>query len=187
MKRILMLFLAAVLMIPGMAACGSAPSSGGEDSGEVPNPMAQISLTQFQKDTGFQVDLYDGYELGEVYKINTEPVIYGLNLSDENGLEYDVRMAKTENLVEISGMNYPWTYTNDPQPVGDEEEPTEGEEPPAEEEEEEPLYYYYLTDQGQGMITWYEDNFSWSVSMTKNASLDALEQIYDDIYGMVSF
>ena len=215
MKRFLILILAVSLMIPWMAGCGGSSSSSGGSAG-VPNPLAQISLSQFQADTGFDVDLYDGYELGDVYKINTDPVIYGLKITDEDGLEYDVRLAKTDNLVEISGMNYDWTYTNEPaaaeeavtesgsepeeaeaseEEAGDEAEAAEEtkaeEEEPAETETgepaEEPEYYLYMTDNGQGMITWYEDEYSWSVSMVNGATKAALDKMYDDLYGMVSF
>ena len=211
MKRFLILILTVSLMVPWMAGCGgSESSSGGSGGAGVPNPRAQISLSQFQADTGFEVDLYDGYELGEVYKINTDPVIYGLGITDENGVEYDVRLAKTDNLVEISGMNYQWTYTNDPganedSAVSEEGETTEetqeateetqeaaepeaeAEAEPEEEETAVPDYYFYFTDDGQGMITWYEDQYSWSVSAVENATKAGMQQMYDDLYGMVSF
>ena len=215
MKRFLVLLLAVSLMIPWMAGCGESASSSGSGGGAgVPNPLAQISLTQFQADTGFDVNLYDGYELGDVYKINTEPVIYGLKITDEDGVEYDVRLAKTDNLVEISGMNYQWTYTNDPganeegvsaeegetaeegeaaeaEPQKSEEEPQESadetQEAEDEEEAEVPDYYFYFTEEGQGMITWYEDQYSWSVSAVKNATKAGMDKMYDDVYGMLSF
>lgn len=197
MKRFLILILAVSLMVPWMAGCGgSGSSSGGSGGAGVPNPMAQISLSQFESDTGFQVDLYDGYELGDVYKINTDPIIYGIGITDEDGVEYDVRLAKTANLVEISGMNYKWTYTNDEEVVGDEEESEEAavaetaEETSKEEEPEEtevPDYYFYFTEEGQGMITWYEDHYSWSVSATENATKEGMQRMYDDLYGMISY
>ena len=210
MKRFLVLLLAVSLMIPWMAGCGESASSSGSGGGAgVPNPLAQISLTQFQAGTGFDVNLYDGYELGDVYKINTEPVIYGLKITDEDGVEYDVRLAKTDNLVEISGMNYQWTYTNDPganeegvsseeSEEGEAEEETQdaaeetqaAEETPEaadEEEAEVPDYYFYFTEEGQGMITWYEDQYSWSVSAVKNATKAGMDKMYDDVYGMLSF
>ena len=192
----------AVTLALSLAGCGVGSSSGtdgGSSSGgaEVPNPVAQISLSQFQADTGFQVDLYDGYELGDTYKINTDPIIYGIGITDEDGVVYDVRMAKTKNLVEISGMNYQWTYTNDKEVVGDEEEAedSEAEETAREdsgedaepEEAEVPDYYFYFTEEGQGMITWYEDHYSWSVSAEKNATEEGMQRMYDDLYGMISY
>ena len=208
MKRFLVLILAVSLLVPGLAGCGqTAPSGGGT---ELPNPMAQISLSEFEKDTGFQVDLYEGYELGEVYKINTDPVIYGVGITAENGVQYDVRLAKTDNLVEISGMNYKWTYTNDPEPAEEEvkadstAEPEEadgtaeaGESAESEEVQtvegseteaaEIPKYYFYFTDEGQGMITWYEDGCSWSVSAVEGATKEGMDQMYEDLYGMISY
>ena len=197
-KKVWILALAMVLVMV-RAGCGEA-KSGTEKTGsgtEVPNPMAQISLSQFQADTGFQVDLYDGYEMGDTYKINTDPIIYGIGITDEDGVEYDVRLAKTANLVEISGMNYQWTYTNDEEVIGDEEEDTEEGSETAEtakeaeeaesEEAEVPDYYFYFTEEGQGMITWYEDHYSWSVSATENATKEGMDRMYDDLYGMISY
>ena len=37
------------------------------------------------------------------------------------------------------------------------------------------------------MITWYEDQYSWSVSAVENATKAGMQQMYDDLYGMVSF
>lgn len=199
-KKVWILALAMVLVM-ALAGCGEA-KSGTDKTGsgaEVPNPMAQISLSQFQADTGFQVDLYDGYEMGDTYKINTDPIIYGIGITDEDGVEYDVRLAKTANLVEISGMNYQWMYTNDVEVVGDKEEESsedaeaaestkEKEAEAAEEEETEtPDYYFYFTEEGQGMITWYEDHYSWSVSATENATEEGMARMYDDLYGMISY
>ena len=198
-SRIIGVLVLAMILAMVLAGCGEA-KSGTEKTGsgtEVPNPMAQISLSQFQADTGFQVDLYDGYEMGDTYKINTDPIIYGIGITDEDGVEYDVRLAKTANLVEISGMNYQWTYTNDEEVIGDEEEDTEEESETAEttkeaeeaesEEAEVPDYYFYFTEEGQGMITWYEDHYSWSVSATENATKEGMDRMYDDLYGMISY
>ncbi|GEM_PF-2076553 len=198
-SRIIGVLVLAMILAMVLAGCGEA-KSGTEKTGngaEVPNPMAQISLSQFQADTGFQVDLYDGYEMGDTYKINTDPIIYGIGITDEDGVEYDVRLAKTANLVEISGMNYQWTYTNDEEVIGDEEEDTEEGSETAEtakeaeeaesEEAEVPDYYFYFTEEGQGMITWYEDHYSWSVSATENATKEGMDRMYDDLYGMISY
>ena len=135
--------------------------------------------------------------MGDTYKINTDPIIYGIGITDEDGVEYDVRLAKTANLVEISGMNYQWTYTNDEEVIGDEEEDTEEGSETAEtakeaeeaesEEAEVPDYYFYFTEEGQGMITWYEDHYSWSVSATENATKEGMDRMYDDLYGMISY
>ena len=198
-SRIIGVLVLAMILAMVLAGCGEA-KSGTEKTGngaEVPNPMAQISLSQFQADTGFQVDLYDGYEMGDTYKINTDPIIYGIGITDEDGVEYDVRLANTANLVEISGMNYQWTYTNDEEVIGDEEEDTEEGSETAEtakeaeeaesEEAEVPDYYFYFTEEGQGMITWYEDHYSWSVSATENATKEGMDRMYDDLYGMISY
>ncbi len=198
-SRIIGVLVLAMILAMVLAGCGEA-KSGTEKTGsgaEVPNPMAQISLSQFQADTGFQVDLYDGYEMGDTYKINTDPIIYGIGITDEDGVEYDVRLAKTANLVEISGMNYQWTYTNDEEVIGDEEEDAEEGSETAEtakeaeeaesEEAEVPDYYFYFTEEGQGMITWYEDHYSWSVSATENATEEGMARMYDDLYGMISY
>ncbi len=86
------------------------------------------------------------------YSINTEPVLFGVELEDSDSLKYDFRFCGKEYDGDISGMYYEWT-TVDRYP------------------REAPVCEVFLNEKGQGVCRWEDETRKYTISMTEGASL----------------
>ena len=117
----------------------------------MPNPVKKLRIEEYCSQSGLGMCPEDLAGC-KAYRINTEPVLYGLKLRDSDELEYDFRSMEKGGSEDISDMYYEWTTT-----VG---HPSEA-----------PECKVYLNDHGQGVCSWEDEERIYSISMTEGASL----------------
>ncbi len=165
MKKAIYL-LAALALSLALTSCGKKEEniSTGDASGSegtftggtmIPNPMQSIDFEDFQQVLGKELALPEDAEDIRCYCISgSEASLYEL-MFIRNGNEYCYRFQKTDEFRDISGMYYNW----DQQVT-----------------QEEPRVL--LSAEGAGMINWYEDEMSHSLSMPGGADKELLTDIY---------
>lgn len=154
MKRIISLSL---MLIFGFALCACA-NDGAKGGEQCINPVHECTVEELAEKTGLSFNsAYDG---ARYCYIDGEPVIAQMEWSAD-GIEYCLRAAKTDERTDISGTYYDWvddgTATLDIHP-GD------------------PKCQYDA--EGHGIVTWYLDGVSYSISVDSGASREVLMGAY---------
>nr|MCR4711561.1 hypothetical protein [Clostridia bacterium] len=93
-----------------------------------------------------------------------EAPLYGVTYTYE-GNEYDLRVQKTEEFQDISGMYFDWEHhegENDPPDVAIDR-----------------VCEIQWNETGEGVCLWPEEGLSLSISMTEGATLDRLAEMFN--------
>jgi len=119
----------------------------------MPNPICELSPESFALASGTDLELSKIQELRpRAYSINSEPEVFGLELTDSDFLKYDFRFTDKSFDADITGMYYTWDQEYDyPQDA--------------------PVCKVRLTNSGQGICTWEDDVRKYALSMSEGASL----------------
>ncbi|MBR5731341.1 MAG: hypothetical protein IKX89_05290 [Firmicutes bacterium] len=125
----------------------------------VPNPMKILSMEEFSQKSGKALDYAEIETMDPLYyMINTaeaEKPLFGIRLTDQDGLEYDFRFVRGRGDEDISGMYYNWT--------------TQAGYPG-----KKPNCKVFLNDTGQGICLWKDRSKRYSLSSGREASLEKL-------------
>ncbi len=139
--------------------------SGVEDSGEKkPETLLKTSQEEIYKLDGIVLQVPESVENTEWTRITAEKVIDQVSF-DWQGRSYTFRIAATEELEDISGMDCEWIYDNN--------YPGDGE-----------ICGIKYTEEGRGVCCWYENGCSQCVIMEKGADDGELLLIYEKMYAM---
>ena len=157
MKKII-IFVFCLLL--GLAGCGKeTPETGAVG---VVNPMRTSSAEKILEKDGIAMTLPAGAENDRWSRIVTGEQAIAQVQFDLDGNALCFRGMKTAVPEDISGMYYEWG------------EP-EGGEVPAE------APRCFVNETGQGILLWYADGCSFSLSMSENASADVLTGVYGEL------
>ena len=130
----------------------------------IPNPMKLLSMEEFSEKSGKALNSPEIEKMGPLYyminKAEGEKPLFGIKLTDSDGIEYDFRFVKGRGEEDISGMYYKWsTETSYP--------------------EKKPVCKVFLSDSGQGICLWKDRSKRYSLSAGREASLVKLVWMKD--------
>ena len=108
MKKLTTLFLALLMLVCTLTACGK--SSTEEPSSTVANPMVESDADSVQQTLGFALAVPEGAENVQYFIISDETEELHFTL---HGLDYVARLKATAEFEDISGMYYEWTHTQE--------------------------------------------------------------------------
>jgi len=154
-------------LIFGLAGCGvpagDKTASAEEGTVGLANPVQDSTKEEIRQLDGVVMEEPEGASDVRYSRITTEPVIDQMQFSYD-GDDCCYRIAKTDELQDISGMYYEW--------------------------ESEPVmitsdfgYEIRTSIEGAGVCQWYADGHSYSVSVTENATKEKLETLFMLLYG----
>ena len=159
MKR---MFAAALCLIMVLSGCGEkAPESG---SVGVVNPVSSSSAEEILEKDGITLRLPQGAENAQWTRITVQDAVMAQVTFGLQGESLCFRAQKTAGPEDISGTYYEWG-----QPEG-------GQVP-------EGAPRCMVNETGQGVLLWYADGCSFSLSMQANASADVLTAVYAAVTG----
>jgi len=163
MKRIVMFALCLLLVLAG---CGKKTADAGEQTGTVGvvNPVRSSTAEEILEKDGVAMQLPAGAENARWSRITMQETVLAQVTFELEGESLCFRAQKTAGPEDISGMYYEWG-----QP--------EGGEVPAD------APRCFVNETGQGVLLWYADGVSFSLSMSENASADILTAVYGEIAG----
>ena len=138
-------FLLAMMIL--LAACGhkEAPPV------TLANPVSSSSLQAMEEETGCPGESFRQLQDLSVRRYNVEPVLYELEFTGEDGLQYTLRLTKSTQQPDISGMYFNWTET------------VEAED-----------YSLYLDGQGHGICLWQRGEYAFSLALEEEATVRTL-------------
>ncbi|GEM_PF-1521932 len=170
MKKIVSLVLAAALLL-GTTACSALPAASEEPSASpenvgagVVNPVSEMSADELLAATGIDLTTLSAYENVSFSTIAGDPIIAQAKFT-KDGKDYTYRISMTDETTDISGMHYTWTTT-----------------------EERDVSYnkatLSLSDEGAGVISWYDvvPGLSYSLSVSENADADELTALANTLF-----
>lgn len=126
------------------------------------NPMQESTVEEIEKNSGKTNVIPDGLEVVSAFQISYGETIYEIRVSDGTE-EYVYRFQNTSEYMDISGMYFEW----------DEDYTAESGNATAD-----ALYYYGVTNNGEGVATWFDGNWSYAISMEAGATADKLDAMY---------
>ena len=116
------------------------------------------SLEKLAKETGFYIKPGSLKDMN-VYRLGTEPLIYALTFTAEDGQPAELRIARTATDKDISGLtDVEWAQRIDR--IG-----------------QYPEYLAFIANEGQGVIRWPENCFTCSLAVREGASEEKLSAL----------
>ena len=166
MKKTIVIFF--MILVFTLVGCSAAAPEGEvieqEEPGSmgVPNPLSEATLESMREETGSDLILPESLlEELTVTRINTEPATYSLDYNYQ-GAAYQFRLQKSHEMSDLSGMYFNWTTV-----VANHD----------------PSYEISLTEEGQGICLWQDAEFTYSISMSEQASETLLREMYQLLMG----
>ncbi len=159
-KKFAAIAAAALVAVSLLAGCGGAvepaPTESGMSMGVV-NPLQAFTLEELRNETGYNLHLPEGCTDLTVTKIDAAPAaaVYEAEFCDKDGNGYCFRMQLGQVEGDISGMYYEWTDAI----IVDEVDSS---------------YTVFLNNEGQGMVSWQDENAKYTLAMTENAAAKLL-------------
>ena len=132
----------------------------------IPNPMKILSMEEFAEKSGKALNYAEIETMDPLYyMINAaegDKPLFGIRLTDPDGIEYDFRFVRGRGDEDISGMYYSWTsQTGYP--------------------EKKPSCKVFLNGSGQGICLWKDRSKRYSLSLGREASLEKFIRMKEKI------
>ena len=163
MKRILVIALLATMLIALLVGCKSAENQ--QEAVEavgmgIANPMHGSSQEEIHALDGVTLSIPKASTTATWMRIySSEDSVLDQVTFEYGSAEYCYRAKKTKELQDISGMYYNWTYVED---LDDAK--------------------LYTNEHGQGIVLWFAEGASYSLSMSESATAESLEAMFELVW-----